>query len=243
MKDLLGELNAVRRTVGTRAISAGEGQRVVLRRHYEAEIEDVWDALTTAERISRWLLPVTGDLREGGTYQLQGYVGGRILRCEPPSLLAVTWIGGENPTDADISEVVVRLTAAPDGRTEFELEHTAVVEPAWWAEFGPGSVGIGWDLSLLGLALHLSTGEDLGDPEAYALSPEIREFMTHSSHEWGTAFRASGAEDAAVAVAVENVTRFYVPDLDPEPVDARDGGTRDDARDGGNRGGAPDGGA
>ena len=37
----------------------------VSRRTYDAPIEDVWDAVTNPERISRWFLPVSGDLRAG----------------------------------------------------------------------------------------------------------------------------------------------------------------------------------
>ena len=61
---------------------AGEGRTVVLRRRYAAAVEDVWDAITDPERIGRWFLPVSGDFRPGGTYQLEGNAGGTILRCE-----------------------------------------------------------------------------------------------------------------------------------------------------------------
>jgi len=46
-------------------------------------------------------------------YQLQGNAGGKILRCEPPRLLALSWVFGENPTESDVSEVEVRLAADP----------------------------------------------------------------------------------------------------------------------------------
>ena len=45
----------------------------------------MWDACTDPERIGRWFLPVSGDLRLGGRYQLEGNAGGEILRCEPPT--------------------------------------------------------------------------------------------------------------------------------------------------------------
>jgi uncharacterized protein YndB with AHSA1/START domain len=81
---------------------------VVVRRAFPAPIEDVWDACTTAERISRWFMPVTGDLRLGGKYQLEGNAGGEMLNCEPPRLLRVTWVMGEGPA----SEVEMRLSRA-----------------------------------------------------------------------------------------------------------------------------------
>jgi uncharacterized protein YndB with AHSA1/START domain len=37
-------------------------------RSYPAELADVWDACTNPERIPRWFLPVSGELKEGGRY-------------------------------------------------------------------------------------------------------------------------------------------------------------------------------
>ena len=72
MKDLVDEINAVHRAVRV----DGENAAVVLRRTYPAAVADVWDALTSPERIARWFLPVTGDLHLGGKYQLEGNAGG-----------------------------------------------------------------------------------------------------------------------------------------------------------------------
>src|SRR3569833_1496722 len=96
MSDMEDEAGAVTREVGTATIPAGEARTVVLRRTYDADIEDLWDAITDPERIPRWFLPVTGDLKLGGRYQLQGNAGGEILTCERPKLLRVTWAYGEN---------------------------------------------------------------------------------------------------------------------------------------------------
>ncbi|MBX6381745.1 MAG: SRPBCC family protein [Microbispora sp.] len=208
MSDLIDEINRVHRVVGTRDLPEGEARTVLLRRTYAAEIEDVWDACTNPERIRRWFLPVSGDLKLGGHYQLQGNAGGEILRCEPPRLLRVSWLFGENP---GFSEVEVRLSAEGDGRTLFELEHVAVVPPEFWDRYGPGATGVGWDLALLGLGLHLR-GEVIEDPAAWEQSEEARELMRRSSDLWGEAYRASGAPDDVVATAVAGTTAFYVPD-------------------------------
>ena len=57
---------------------------VVASRSYDTDIDDLWEAITNAERIPRWFLPITGELRLGGRYQLQGNAGGTITACEPP---------------------------------------------------------------------------------------------------------------------------------------------------------------
>lgn len=145
MKDVVDELLAVHRTMGKGSVPAGEAYTVELRRRYDAEIENVWDAITSAERLPRWLVPVTGDLRLGGKYELEGMAHGEILRCESPRLLKVSWLYGP---DADAwegtSEVEVRLTPGPAGDTEIELIHAAVVDPHFFPTYGPGAGGVGW---------------------------------------------------------------------------------------------------
>jgi uncharacterized protein YndB with AHSA1/START domain len=212
MIDIIEEINAISRAVGGGRIPAGACRTVTARRAYDADVEDVWDAITDPERLSRWFLPVTGDLRLGGTYQLKGNAGGEILRCEPPKLLKVTWVFGEDATEADVSEVEVRLSPADGGGTALELAHAAVVPPERWTEFGPGAVGVGWDGALLGLGLHLATGGGIEDPQAWESSPEARAFFTGSAQAWRIAHEASGASGAEAAAAAENTRRFYAPD-------------------------------
>ena len=214
MIDIVREIEAVQREVGAGRIAAGEGRAVRLQRTYGAPIEDVWDALTSPERITRWFLPISGDFRIGGRYQLEGNAGGEILSCDQPHRFRVTWVFGD-PT-APPSEVEVRLTAAGEGSTLLEMEHIAIVPEEFWSEYGPGAVGVGWDGALLGLTLHLR-GESVGDPIAWQLSDDGREFFTRSSAAWGAANEASGADSAAAAKAVANTTAFYtvVPEEAP----------------------------
>jgi uncharacterized protein YndB with AHSA1/START domain len=201
-------LAAVHRVMGKGGVPAGEAYTVELRRRYDAEIEDVWDAITSADRLSRWLKPVTGDLRLGGRYDLEGMGHGEILRCEPPRLLKVSWLFGP---DADAwegtSEVEVRLAPGPTGDTEFELIHAAVVDPHYFPTFGPGAGGVGWDLALLALARFLAGGE-IEDPTS--------EFSRRSAAAWGRAHLAAGGDPEHVAAAVAATTNFYVPEDVPE---------------------------
>ena len=96
-------------------------------------------------------------------------------------------------------------------------EHTAIVPEDRWDEYGPGAVGVGWDQGLLGLTLHLrGEREAVGDPIAWQMSAEGREFATRSSAAWGEANVAAGADPDVAARAVRNTTMFYAPD--PEAV-------------------------
>lgn len=154
------QINAAERRVRSRTFDAGEARTVVISRTYDAALEDVWDACTNPERIPRWFLPVSGELRAGGRYQLEGNAGGEIERCDPPHGFAATWEFGGN-----VSWIELRLSDADGGRTRFELEHIAPGDDEHWAQFGPGAVGVGWELALLGLARHFASG-DAVDPAA-----------------------------------------------------------------------------
>ena len=209
MIDIVREIEAARRGVGEGAGPDGSALRSVrLTRDFDAPIEDVWDAVTSPERISRWFLPVSGDLRLGGRFQTEGNAGGEILTCQRPSLLKVTWFYGEVPAGA-VSEVEVRLSTIDGGRTRFDFQHSATVPEDQWSEYGPGAVGVGWDGGLLGLSLHLAGGQRPEDPEAWQLSDEGREFSRLSSESWGAANRAAGADAEAVARGIANTTAFY----------------------------------
>ena len=201
MIDIVREIEAVQRTVGTGSTAAGEGKRVTLRRTYKAAIDDVWDALTNPTRIGRWFLPISGDYRVGGTFQFEGNAGGTIVSCDRPKRLEVTW---GDPS----SIVVVELTAVGEEATTFELIHTAPVPDEMWAEYGPGAVGVGWEGGLLGLELHLK-GKSVDDPIAWQLSDEGRAYNTASSEAWGEANRAAGVSDDVVARNIASTTSFY----------------------------------
>jgi uncharacterized protein YndB with AHSA1/START domain len=203
MIDIPSQLAAIYREVGE--VGGGEGVGVLLRRSYGAPIDDVWDAVTDPDRMRRWFLPVSGDLRVGGTFQLEGNAGGEILSCERPRLLRVTFGG---PT----SVVELRLTPNGDAETLLELEHTVPMEIARSAA-GALYVGPGWDGALMGLDLYLR-GEVPDDPRAMASSPEVQEFSKQSAHAWSAAVESSGAAGAdEIAAATEASIAHFAPDV------------------------------
>jgi uncharacterized protein YndB with AHSA1/START domain len=206
MIDAVQQINAVQRQVGTRVFEAGEARVMSISQSYNAQLEDVWDACTNSERIPRWFLPVSGDLRVGGRYQLEGNAGGKIERCDPPNSFGATWeYGGE------VSWIEVRLTAEPQGKTRLELEHIAHVDDERWAEFGPGAVGVGWDSGLMGLATHLATGRaiDPSESAAWVASDEGKQFFSLSSQRWCEASVAAGTPEADAQAAADRTTAAY----------------------------------
>ncbi len=206
MIDVIHEVNAVQRRVGSRVLESGEARTITVTRTYNAVVEDVWDACTNLERIPRWFLPISGELRVGGRYQLEGNASGTIERCDPPNSFDATWEYG-----GDVSWIELRLSPLADGGTRFELEHIAHVDDERWAQFGPGAVGIGWDLGLMGLAIHLRDGvtRDPREVAAWSASAEGKQFMSLSSQAWCDASVDSGTNPAAAQAAAGRTTAFY----------------------------------
>jgi uncharacterized protein YndB with AHSA1/START domain len=213
MVDVNAQIDAVQRELRTSTtVDAVRVQRLV--QEYRAELDDVWEAVTTAERIRRWFLPVTGELRLGGTYQLEGNAGGRILECDPPAggsaSFRATWAYG----GAADTWLTVRLTSLGADRTRLELEHEARVADIpedMWTQFGPSGTGIGWDSILLGLSLNLA-GDTSVTPEqamAWMLSEEGRHFVRRSADAWAAAHAADGADPQVAGSAADATYQLY----------------------------------
>ncbi|MVA76102.1 hypothetical protein GC722_08715 [Auraticoccus sp. F435] len=215
MIDISSQIGAVTRTVRPGGERDGVATTAVTASQtYPVPAEEVWHALTDPERLPRWFMPVSGDLRPGGRFQLEGNAGGEVLGCEPPRRLSITWEFGEV-----VSWVDVTLTE-DGGRTVLELVHTSPSEDDHTRRYGPGAAGVGWDLSLMGLSLHLTTGAGVVPEEvqAWAVSAEGQEFMVASARAWGAAAVAGGEDEATARAAAERTTAFYLGQEPPAPV-------------------------
>jgi uncharacterized protein YndB with AHSA1/START domain len=178
---------------------------LVAERTFSASIDDVWDALTTPERIHRWMAPISGDLQLGGHYQVEGNAGGEVLACEPPKHFSISWVFG-----GDTSWVDVYLEPAGDG-TELRLEHSASLEgltSEHYLQFGPGATGMGWELSLMGLAEHFET-PDLVIREGDAATIDLSGFMASSSNGWREAAIEIGEDPEQATAAAERCLAAY----------------------------------
>lgn len=205
--DVAKTVGAVVREVRDVTHDGKPAKMVVATRTYDTGVDDLWDALTNAERIPRWLLPISGDLRVGGSFKFEGNAGGEILRCEKPHLLSVTW--GSAPM---VTWLTLHVTAMGDG-AELRLEHTAEIgDGAFWDQFGPGAVGVGWDGGFMGLGLYLENPDTFGGPAegaAWAMSDEGKAFNRACSEAWCAASIASGTPPEAARAAADRTTTFY----------------------------------
>ena len=182
---------------------------VVATRSYSTDREDLWNALTDAERIPRWFLPVSGELEVGGRYKLEGNAEGSILTCAPPETLEISWeYGGQ------VSWVHVSLE--PDGeQTRMTLQHLVPRDEKaeeHWRQYGPGASGVGWDLSFVGLALHVDSGGQTLDKEesmAWMTSDEGKAFIRASARSWGEAHAKAGEEPVVAEAMATRTADFF----------------------------------
>jgi uncharacterized protein YndB with AHSA1/START domain len=195
----------VTREVRTGSRDGAPTRIVVARRTYPTDQADLWDALTDPDRIRRWFVPVTGDLTVGGRYQVEGNASGVVQECAPPQRFAATWEMGPQMSWLEVS-------LSPAGQsTTLTLTHEAHVDPEMWSQFGPGAVGVGWDLGLLGLGLYVSSGAAVDPAEAAALpgTPEGVAFIRAVASGGADAAVGDGDDPAGARTAAEQTVGFY----------------------------------
>ncbi|HEX3930828.1 MAG TPA: SRPBCC family protein [Nocardioides sp.] len=148
-----------RRTLGS--LSAVDGRGAVrMEDRFDADIDDVWSALTQPPRLARWLGEVAGDLEVGGTYTFHftasGAEGtGRVEECEPPRRFLLRH--GVERQDAQ----TIEATLHEDG------DQTVVVIEERGMPLGLlAGYGAGIQIHIEDLGAHLAGREPDGDSNA-----------------------------------------------------------------------------
>jgi len=133
---------------------------------YETDIEDLWEACTTPERLARWIAEVSGDLREGGTLHLvftSTWTGpARVDVCDAPHHLVLTTEPG---TDGE-GQIEVWLTAQ-GSRTRLVVEERGLPLDSLYFH------GAGWQVHLedLGRSLAIDGPAHLGGWSEHTPAP------------------------------------------------------------------------
>ena len=196
MSEITDPTTEPQREVQHRRIAAGEARAAVFRRSYDAPIDDIWEACTDPDRLKRWFLPVTGDLRLGGTFDLGGFLRCEVLRCDPPTLVAFSQAYEDLPVD----EIELRLSPGDNGTTVVELVHATVSEEFEWdgrLVDALSLMGTGWEPGLVALELYLGGAmPDDFDMDAFRAQPEIAAIADRAHKVWGALAAADGGDDA-----------------------------------------------
>ncbi len=147
-----------------------EGERCGVRfeRRFSVPVDELWDALTSPERLARWLAPGSVGSGTDGAVRLEfgegGIVTGRVLHWDPPSLLEYEWrFAGE-------TESVVRFELSPTAEgTLLVLDHRALADP------NAAGYSAGWHAHLASLSDHLEGRDGSWDERFAAALPHYRE--------------------------------------------------------------------
>lgn len=136
---------------------------------YDTDLDDLWSACTTPERLARSIAEVSGELRVGGTVHVvftSGWAGpARIEVCDAPHHLLLT----AEPGSAQQTQMEAWLT--PEGsRTRLVVEERGL--PLADLPFH----GAGWQAHLEDVGRSLA---DVGSPSAGDRSPQTASAAWH----------------------------------------------------------------
>ena len=131
-----------------RAIDETRGA-VRVERVFDTDIEDLWEACTSPERVARWIAEVSGDLHEGGRVNVMftsSWTGTATIEvCESPSHLLLT------TSDADDESQVEAWLTAEGSQTRLVVEERGL--PVGALHF----YGAGWQAHLEDLGTSLAS--------------------------------------------------------------------------------------
>lgn len=168
----------------------------------------LWSALRCPEELRAWYGPVSGEFEVGGRFATPG-ASGRIVACDAPHRLRLTWEYGDN-----VDDLRLRLDPEDDGTSELRLRHTARVPHEIFDRFGPGAMAVGWDIALLGLVAHTGAWEELGldvpaPTPAWLASDEGAALVRAWSIRWAAASVAAGTDEESARRGEIETTRAY----------------------------------
>jgi uncharacterized protein YndB with AHSA1/START domain len=125
----------------------GDTASVHLIRDFATDAADLWDAVSTPERVSRWFARVEGDFGVGKGFTLHfddGTADFEIVDCAPPTGAAVRWLKADGS-----SLVTVAVTPTGKSTSRLVLDHVEVPLAA------AAGYATGWHWHLSGLRVQL----------------------------------------------------------------------------------------
>jgi uncharacterized protein YndB with AHSA1/START domain len=198
-------IDATSRTVEVGTESDPHVRTLTVTRLFDISSDSLWNASTRANELTRWFLPISGTLYEGGRYEIQDTASGLIRECRPKTFVSATWEYGP-----DTSWLELRFVPR-NSQTELTFKHIAHVTVSQWTQFGPGALGIFWDLAFMRLADYLAGAlqHDRSDMMSWAVSIEGYKFMLLSSQAWCAANISAGADPAWAQQAADRAMTAY----------------------------------
>lgn len=203
MKNVLKDAGLISRKVEKAEREGRPTYKMISECTYDANLEDLWDALTNKERLPRWFAPVDGNLELGGKYQVKNNASGTITRCEDQKGFDLTW-----EFAGDVSWVTVVISFVEEEKTLLRLQHEAGAEGEHFKIYGPGATGVGWDLAIGGLEYHIRTGDEINE-NALLPTPEGKDYIAASANAWGQASADAGFDKEWSFAAAMKTAKFF----------------------------------
>ena len=177
-------------------------------RFFATPPDDLWAAITQPENLKQWFAEVSGALELNGDFSVKNNASGKILECEPPGRLALTWKFGE------VESWVTVEIKDENGGALMSLEHESPTDEkseAHWKSYGPGATGLGWELGLLGLAAHLLNPNEplLKAVEEWAGQNDGKSVLRQWAAAWGQAHISAGEPAQTAEEAADRTAAFY----------------------------------
>ncbi len=170
---------------------------------YNTDVNDLWDAITNKERLPHWFGQVDGDLRLDGCFQIKNNASGTITQCEYLKGFELTW-----EYASDVSWVKAKLSIIQPDKTQLYVEHQSSAKGKHFEVYGPGAVGVGWDLWITFLNHHIITA---GSVDETALpTPEGKNFISNSAQSWGEATAKAGYDREWAFSSAKSTEKFYL---------------------------------
>ncbi|HJG91119.1 MAG TPA: SRPBCC domain-containing protein [Brachybacterium massiliense] len=209
-------VDAVRRALEIHEHTSSDGHRQVratltLTTHVDCAPAQLWPLLTAPAELPRWFGTVTGELREGGSFEVPGGARGRVLEIESPHRLSLAWDRGtgEDP-------LLIQLDPEDDGTTQLRLRHTALVDAEEFERTGPGALALDWEVALLALAAHTDgwrssclAAVPVPTPR-WRRSNEAAAFLRAWSVRWAAEAIAAGVDEATARRGEAETTRMHL---------------------------------
>ena len=170
-------------------------------------IDPLWVAITHKDVLEKWFQPVTGELKLGGRFQIQDNAAGSVVSCQSGESYSITW-----EFAGDVSWVDVSLVALEHSSVRLSIAHTMNFSEHW-THYGPGATGVGWELSLYGLAFFLLHPDEQKFDEMEFVSSQLgKSTIEQSSEGWTQADITSGTPAEHAQQAAHRTVAFYTGD-------------------------------
>ena len=190
-----------------KSLHEGKVCRIVrLGKKFSHGIANIWEAITQEKQIPNWFLPISGDLSLGGNFQLEGNAKGKILVCKAPTKFKITW-----EFRGDVSWVTINLQEQKN-KTLLTLSHIMSYskEDLFWARYGPGATGVGWELGFIGLTSYLATGSSvIEEGQQWLGTDKSISYIENSSEAWARVLIETGKKPEIAQEMANETFTFY----------------------------------